>query len=349
MPLAEGHQGQRAQESDRCLWCCPRLAEEGDSLLPRVDVLSAPPVLLRDWNEPRAAQRDSTPCAQALASEVTGTDPREPRLGGHWTRSCGPQANSGSLFGYVWTRTAQSSENSIQLAGVAGCTTARGGRAVPLLGCRGRCQAWRSASPARQVVAPPQADVQKGTRLQSRRRAPQQGAGRVAPPHRAHWLRGGRAGPDRRTIGCCPSCLHMGRSCRAQPGPARGTRVAKAAAEVGPRTREGPVPGSQVTPRGPRLAGGAHIRKRPPLGGCGGAGGQGQRGLDAKVGEDRAEGSPFSVHPPGRPSRRRAATAHRTLRCSRPTVRVTAADLSLGSASPWPLSGPGLAGRQVAT
>lgn len=38
----------------------------------------------------------------------------------------------------------------------------------------------------------------------------------------------------------------------------------------------------------------------------------------------------------GSPSRLRTATAHRTLRCSGPTVRVTAADLSLGSANPWP-------------
>lgn len=53
-------------------------------------------------------------------------------------------------------------------------------------------------------------------------------------------------------------------------------------------------------------------------------------------GRDRGAGRPLRL--PGGPSRRRAATAHRTLRCFGPTVRVTAADLSLGSATaPAPL------------
>lgn len=51
----------------------------------------------------------------------------------------------------------------------------------------------------------------------------------------------------------------------------------------------------------------------------------------------------------GSPSRLRTATAHRTLRCSGPTVRVTAADLFLGSANPWPFRDPGLGGGQAAT
>lgn len=51
----------------------------------------------------------------------------------------------------------------------------------------------------------------------------------------------------------------------------------------------------------------------------------------------------------GSPSRLRAATAHRTLRCFGPTVRVTAADLSLGSANPWPFSDPNLGSGQMAT
>lgn len=51
----------------------------------------------------------------------------------------------------------------------------------------------------------------------------------------------------------------------------------------------------------------------------------------------------------GSPSRLRTATAHRTLRCSGPTVRVTAADLSLGSANLWPFSDPSLGGGQMAT
>lgn len=73
--------------------------------------------------------------------------------------------------------------------------------------------------------------------------------------------------------------------------------------------------------------------------------GQERSGSVVQVGGDGGgDGECDPLHLPasqGSPSRLRTATAHRTLRCSGPTVRVTAADLSLGSANPWPFSDPG--------
>lgn len=100
-----------------------------------------------------------------------------------------------------------------------------------------------------------------------------------------------------------------------------------------------------------RLAYGGASSRLPFPGGYGDWAGQERSGSVVQVGGDGG-GDGEGDHLPasrGSSSRLRTATAHRTLRCSGPTVRVTAADLSLGSANPWPFSDPGLAGRQAGT
>lgn len=103
----------------------------------------------------------------------------------------------------------------------------------------------RPASPAQQVAAPPQADVQKGTRRPCPRRVARRRAGRAASP-RVYWLQPCRVGPTRPAIGCGIDYLHMGRGNWTRLGPDLGVRVATSATEVDPRAGDGPVPGSQV-------------------------------------------------------------------------------------------------------
>lgn len=202
--------------------------------------------------------------------------------------------------------------------------------------------------PARQVAAPP-----RGRRAERNApAAPARGRAAVgvasAPPSlplaaarqdgpgpAGHWLRGPHI------------CIRAGRGARALGR--EGARGAAAAAEVGPRAGDRPAPGGAGDALGgPRPAGGGASHKPPALASC--------RGSDARVGGEGGLGCGMTPPPARRPSRRRAATAHRTLRCSGPTVRVTAADLFLGSATaPAPLLtlhcrvGEGHSGRREAT
>lgn len=107
----------------------------------------------------------------------------------------------------------------------------------------------RPESPAQQVAAPPQADVQKGTRRPRPQRAARRWAERTASPH-VQWLQPCRVGPTRPAIGCGIDYLHMGRDNWTRLGPDLGVRVATAATEVGPRAGDGSAPGSQVKQEG---------------------------------------------------------------------------------------------------
>lgn len=174
----------------------------------------------------------------------------------------------------------------------------------------------------------------------------------MLPPPRVHWLHPCRVGPTRPVIGCRIDHLHIGRGNWARLGPALGVRVASAATEVDSRAGDGPVPGSQVKQDGYKVGGWGSIFEAAFPWGIWGLGGTREEWLCCPSWRGRRRGwgrRPLYLSASrGSSSRLRTATAHRTLRCSGPTVRVTAADLSLGSANPWPFSDPGLAGRQAA-
>lgn len=208
-------------------------------------------------------------------------------------------------------------------------------RAVPPAGPAGEpprtAAARRPQAPPGRWRPRPEADVRKGTRPPRPRGAARRWAWRPAPTSRplagtqqggpgpaGHWPRDPRiciraGGGARAGAGCG----EVGGPC----GAGRGRRGSAAAAEFGLRAGDGPAPRLQVTREGSQTGG----RGLGP-GWCGGAR---THKLEGKEGS--GVGRPFCA--PGGPSRRRAATAHRTLRCSGPTVRVTAADLSLGSAT----------------
>lgn len=295
------------------LFIPPQMPDRLATLGPRSGLRAFPPEGSRGLRANRA-EPESTPAVPPARPPRWARATRAVRV----SRSRGPSSAAATC-----------AESRGALGGAGPC--AAGGRGTaPRVEPPGRAGGERPAGrcrgapgPARQVAAPP-----RGRRAERNApAAPARGRAAVgvasAPPSlplaaarqdgpgpAGNWLRGPHI------------CIRTGRGARARGrGGARGPRPLP---KLGREPATVPQRGAQVTRWGSQAGGRGRTPPAARPRQLQGLGRPGWRGRRAGVRDG--------------PSRRRAATAHRTLRCSGPTVRVTAADLFLGSATaPAPL------------